>query len=156
MQGSRSMAGSIVLQHAFHSRLWIVWEIDDGESRTFDLAVPGRGKRHGPVYPGAPVLERQVPEPCPPPHAARGSPGPVPLGAGRHGPAGNGVPAGFVFLVFAWSLILPLLGIVQDRLLPGVWHWTVQAAHLVAGGAAIGLGQVLVRRIAVLREGGTR
>lgn len=68
----------------------------------------------------------------------------------------NGVPAGFVSLVFSWSLVLPLLGVFQGQLLPGDWHWTVQAAQLIVGAAVIGLGQSFIRRIASVRQGGYR
>ena len=56
---------------------------------------------------------------------------------------------GLVALVLAFSLIMPVLGIEQTRLLPGAWHWLVQLLHLLVGFAAIGLGQVLARRIRV-------
>jgi hypothetical protein len=56
-------------------------------------------------------------------------------------------PKGLVALVLVFSLIMPVLGIEQSPLLPGEWHWLVQLLHLLVGFAAIGLGQVLARRI---------
>lgn len=68
----------------------------------------------------------------------------------------SGVPGGFVSVAVLLSLINPLLGVAQETLVPGSWHWTVEAAHLLVGGAAIGLGQGMVRRIAAARQGGVR
>lgn len=63
------------------------------------------------------------------------------------------MPKGFVALVLLWSLVMPLLGVLQNSLVPGAWHWTVQAFHLLVGIAAIGLGQGMLRRIAIARQG---
>jgi hypothetical protein len=57
------------------------------------------------------------------------------------------VARGLVLLVFLWSLITPALGVMQMRLLPGNLHWTVQLLHLLVGVAAMGIGQVVTRRI---------
>lgn len=50
-------------------------------------------------------------------------------------------------LVLVWSLIVPALGVTQLRLLPGPDHWVIQAAHLLVGLIAMGLGHALARRI---------
>jgi hypothetical protein len=50
-------------------------------------------------------------------------------------------------LVLIWSLIVPALGVTQLRLLPGADHWVIQAAHLLVGLIAMGLGHSLARRI---------
>jgi hypothetical protein len=50
-------------------------------------------------------------------------------------------------LVLVWSLIVPALGVMQLSLLPGSDHWVVQAAHLLVGLIAMGLGHALARRI---------
>lgn len=50
-------------------------------------------------------------------------------------------------IVLIWSLIVPALGVSQLRLLPGAGHWMVQAAHLLVGLIAMGLGHALARRI---------
>lgn len=57
------------------------------------------------------------------------------------------VSVGLILLVLAWSLVMPVLGVLQLRLLPGSLHWTIQALHLVVGAVAMGLGHVLARRI---------
>ncbi len=54
---------------------------------------------------------------------------------------------GFAFLVLVWSLVVPALGVTQLRLLPGSDHWVIQAAHLLVGIIAMGLGHALARRI---------
>lgn len=46
-----------------------------------------------------------------------------------------------------WSLLVPLLGVTQLRLLPGSDHWVIQAIHLLVGILAMGLGHALARRI---------
>ena len=51
-----------------------------------------------------------------------------------------------ILLLLAWSLILPALGIMQLRLLPGQYHWLIQALHLVVGVGAVELGHTVVRR----------
>ncbi len=50
-------------------------------------------------------------------------------------------------VVLIWSLIVPVLGAAQVRLLPGADHWLIQAAHLLVGLIAIGLGHSLAGRI---------
>ena len=50
-------------------------------------------------------------------------------------------------VVLLWSLIVPALGAMQMRLLPGPDHWVIQAAHLLVGLIAMGLGHSLARRI---------
>ena len=50
-------------------------------------------------------------------------------------------------VVLIWSLIVPALGVMQLRLLPGSYHWVIQAIHLLVGLIAVGLGQALSRRI---------
>jgi hypothetical protein len=50
-------------------------------------------------------------------------------------------------VVLIWSLIVPVLGVEQVRLLPGSDHWVIQATHLLVGIIAMGLGHSLARRI---------
>lgn len=50
-------------------------------------------------------------------------------------------------VVLIWSLIVPALGVEQLQLLPGADHWIVQAAHLLVGIIAMGLGHSLARRL---------
>jgi hypothetical protein len=57
------------------------------------------------------------------------------------------VSRGLVLLLLAWSLVMPVLGITQLQLLPGRYHWLIQALHLAVGVGAVGLGQMLARRL---------
>jgi hypothetical protein len=63
------------------------------------------------------------------------------------GLAGGRAPVGQVVIAFVWGLIMPIFGIIQDRLLPGSLHWTLQVLHLLIGLAAIGMGEGLGRAI---------
>lgn len=58
-----------------------------------------------------------------------------------------GVPMGWVLLAVAWGLVAPILGLTQERLLTGDWHWTIQVLHLLIGIGAIGQGEGLVFRM---------
>lgn len=53
----------------------------------------------------------------------------------------------FALLVLVWSLIVPALGVMQLRLMPGPNHWVIQAIHLLVGLIAMGLGHALARRV---------
>ncbi|MHB8611354.1 MAG: hypothetical protein ACYDAL_02850 [Candidatus Dormibacteraceae bacterium] len=64
-----------------------------------------------------------------------------------------GVPMKWVALAVAWGLVAPILGVTQEGLLTGGWHWTIQVLHLLIGVGAIGLGENLARRI---RDAGPR
>lgn len=50
-------------------------------------------------------------------------------------------------IVLIWSLIVPALGVMQLRLMPGADHWVIQVTHLLVGLIAMGLGHALARRI---------
>lgn len=54
--------------------------------------------------------------------------------------------AGLVVVAALWGVLLPVLGIVQTRLIPGSLHWLVQVAHLVVGVVAIRLAALLAAR----------
>jgi len=58
-----------------------------------------------------------------------------------------GVQPGLVALAVVWGLVVPVLGLTQDRLLPGSVHWLVQVLHLLVGLGAIGQGEALAARI---------
>jgi hypothetical protein len=58
-----------------------------------------------------------------------------------------GVSMAWVAVAVVWGLIAPILGLAQDRLLMGDWHWTIQVLHLLIGLGAIGLGENLVQRM---------
>lgn len=51
------------------------------------------------------------------------------------------------FVALLWAVALPVIGIAQLRILPGHNHWVIQTMHLVLGLGAIGLGEVLTKRI---------
>lgn len=50
-------------------------------------------------------------------------------------------------IVLIWGLIVPAVGVMQMRLMPGADHWVIQTIHLLVGLIAIGLGHALARRI---------
>lgn len=58
-----------------------------------------------------------------------------------------GVSMRWVTLAVVWGLVAPILGLTQDRLLTGDWHWTIQILHLLIGLGAIGQGEGLVVRM---------
>ena len=58
-----------------------------------------------------------------------------------------GVQPGLVALAAVWGLVVPVLGLAQDRLLPGSAHWLIQVLHLLVGLGAIGQGEALAARI---------
>lgn len=58
-----------------------------------------------------------------------------------------GVSMGWVALAVVWGLIAPILGLTQEHLLTGDWHWTIQVLHLLIGLGAIGQGEALVVRM---------
>jgi hypothetical protein len=58
-----------------------------------------------------------------------------------------GVAMRWVVLAVAWGLLAPILGLTQQGLLTGDWHWTVQVLHLLIGLGAIGQGENLALRM---------
>lgn len=56
-----------------------------------------------------------------------------------------GVAMKWVVLAVAWGLVAPILGLTQQGLLTGDWHWTVRVLHLLIGLGAIGQGEILAR-----------
>lgn len=58
-----------------------------------------------------------------------------------------GVPMQWVALAVVWGLVAPILGLTQEGLLAGDWHWTIQVLHLLIGLGAIGMGENLARLI---------
>lgn len=63
----------------------------------------------------------------------------------------SGLPIQIPAAVIAWSLAVVALGMTQDAILEGDWHWTVQVLHLVVSMSLVAIGQGLV--IAVQRRG---
>ena len=58
-----------------------------------------------------------------------------------------GVSMRWVVLAVAWGLAAPILGLTQQNLVTGNWHWTIQVLHLVIGVGAIGQGENLAARM---------
>jgi thiol:disulfide interchange protein len=58
-----------------------------------------------------------------------------------------GVSMRWVALAVAWGLAAPLLGLTQQNLVTGDWHWTIQVLHLLIGAGAIGQGENLAARM---------
>ena len=61
--------------------------------------------------------------------------------------ARSGVASGTVVCAAAWGLLVVILGLAQEELLPGSWHWVIQVLHLVISMGAIWWGRRLVRLI---------
>ncbi len=59
----------------------------------------------------------------------------------------TGVSKGLVTLAALWGVVVPILGLTQERLLPGDLHWLIQTLHLLVGVTAIALAQALAMRI---------
>jgi hypothetical protein len=58
-----------------------------------------------------------------------------------------GVPMRWVVMAVLWGLAAPILGLAQQGLLTGDWHWTIQVIHLLIGVGAIAQGENLARRM---------
>lgn len=58
--------------------------------------------------------------------------------------ARSGVSMGLAALAFVWGLVAVALGLSQEFLLAGNWHWTIQVMHVVISMGAIAWGQGLV------------
>ena len=65
-----------------------------------------------------------------------------------------GVNRGLVAVALVWGLITPILGVTQERLLPGSAHWLIQLLHLLVGLVTIRLAEILA--IAVRRRSATQ
>jgi hypothetical protein len=57
-----------------------------------------------------------------------------------------GVPGGLVAVAGVWGLIVPVLGLTQQRLLPGSAHIVIEVLHLLVGLGALGLAENLATR----------
>jgi hypothetical protein len=57
----------------------------------------------------------------------------------------SGAPIGLAVVALAWSVGMPVFGLVQTNLLPGGLHVAVQILHLAVGLAAVGLIEALAR-----------
>ena len=61
--------------------------------------------------------------------------------------AAAGVRPGFVALAIVWAVVVLILGLTQERILPGSAHWVIQVVHVLIGLGAIGQAENLARRI---------
>lgn len=61
--------------------------------------------------------------------------------------ARSGVPTGIVAFAAGWSVVVVVLGVVQEELVPGSFHWTIQVLHVVISMGAIWWGRRLARLI---------
>jgi hypothetical protein len=57
------------------------------------------------------------------------------------------VGVGLPIVALVWGLVVPLLGVMQDQLLPGDLHWMIRGLHLLVGLTAIVLAESLGARI---------
>ena len=64
-----------------------------------------------------------------------------------------GVSPGTVAFAAAWGVLVLALGLTQEELLPGSWHWTIQVLHVVISMGAIWWGRRLVGSIRRMRVG---
>jgi hypothetical protein len=53
------------------------------------------------------------------------------------------VHLGRALFAFIWGLSLPLLGLSQDRLMIGDFHWIIQVLHLLIGVGTAGVAETL-------------
>ncbi|HET7419172.1 MAG TPA: hypothetical protein VFL27_02195 [Candidatus Dormibacteraeota bacterium] len=58
-----------------------------------------------------------------------------------------GVSRPLITLAVAWSVLVPIFGLTQDRLVEGDLHWTIQVLHLVVGMSLAAFGQGLILQI---------
>lgn len=58
--------------------------------------------------------------------------------------AWSGVGVALIAGAVAWSIGAALLGLTQEQLLEGDWHWTVQVAHVLIGIGVALWGRALV------------
>lgn len=58
-----------------------------------------------------------------------------------------GASAGSVGLALLWGLVVPVLGLTQDRLLVGDTHWMIKVLHLLVGVGAMGMAEGLAAGI---------
>jgi hypothetical protein len=57
--------------------------------------------------------------------------------------ARSGVPARTVAVAVTWGVVVVVLGLVQEELFAGGWHWTVQVVHVAVSMGAIWWGRRL-------------
>lgn len=58
-----------------------------------------------------------------------------------------GVPARPVALAVGWGVLVIALGMRQQVLLPGSWHWVVEVLHLIVSMGAVAWGRYLALQV---------
>jgi hypothetical protein len=66
--------------------------------------------------------------------------------------ARSGVATGTVAAAAAWGVLVVVLGLIQEELIPGELHWTIQVLHVLISMGAIWWGRRLVGLIARARS----
>jgi hypothetical protein len=61
--------------------------------------------------------------------------------------ARSGVPVGTVAFAAIWGLVVLALGLTQEELVTGSWHWTIQVLHVAISMSAIWWGRRLAQLI---------
>jgi hypothetical protein len=64
-----------------------------------------------------------------------------------------GTSRGIVVLALIWTVITPLFGIYQTRMLIGELHWIIRILHLGVGLMALGMAENLAKQIAQVSTG---
>lgn len=59
----------------------------------------------------------------------------------------SGVSGGPVIVAMVWGLVAAVLGLTQTQIIPGNYHWIVQAVHLLVGIGIIEQAESLSSRI---------
>ncbi|MGE5226409.1 MAG: hypothetical protein ACM3OO_05990 [Planctomycetaceae bacterium] len=68
--------------------------------------------------------------------------------------ARSGVSSGTVAFAAAWGVLVVVLGLIQEELVPGDLHWTIQVLHILVSMGAIWWGRRLAGLIARARLAG--
>ncbi|AZI44873.1 hypothetical protein EHF33_18330 (plasmid) [Deinococcus psychrotolerans] len=58
----------------------------------------------------------------------------------------QGVAPGLLITAIIWSLVVPAIGSMQLKLLPGDQHWVIQVFHLLLGVGAIAFSEIIAGR----------
>ena len=62
----------------------------------------------------------------------------------------SGLSLGPSLFAAGWGFLLPTFGMIQTRLLPGEYHWTIRGLHLLVGMVAMGIADRLVKHSAII------
>lgn len=59
----------------------------------------------------------------------------------------SGVSKWAIIISAVWAIGLPLYGLIQEKILPGSYHWVAEVLHLLCGVGAVGVGEFLAAAI---------